>query len=165
MTRDEVRIGNCIYWTLMKLVTRNNYSSLAELHTPKIIVATAHIQWSVFISCYLVAASNCGSFSEISPASGTSLALLTTVALTLLNQIDHNSKSKSKLCWDQRSVGQSVLLSSPIWSARPDSCYCQTVAGMLMCGALSDESSGLSFTFAAGPHQLSHSRIRVPRDS
>jgi hypothetical protein len=34
-----------------------------------------------------------------------------------------------------------------------------------MCGALSDERTGLSFTIAAGPSQRSHSRVRAPSDS
>jgi hypothetical protein len=38
-----------------------------------------------------------------------------------------------------------VVLSSPIWGPRPDFCYCNTVAGLLMWGALSDERTGLSF--------------------
>jgi hypothetical protein len=42
MTRDEVWIGNWIYWTLT-VVTTNKYVSLTELHTPKITVTTAHI--------------------------------------------------------------------------------------------------------------------------
>jgi hypothetical protein len=42
---------------------------------------------------------------------------------------------------------------------RPSGAYDQTVAGLLMWGALSDERTGLSFTTAAGPHQRSHSRV------
>jgi hypothetical protein len=45
--------------------------------------------------------------------------------------------------------GQSASLSwnkAPIWGLRPDLYYCQTVAGLLMWGALSDERTGLSFT-------------------
>jgi hypothetical protein len=57
------------------------------------------------------------------------------------------------------------MASSPIWGPRPDSHYCQTVAGLLMWGTLSEERTGLSFTIAAGPRQSSHSRIRVPWDS
>jgi hypothetical protein len=34
-----------------------------------------------------------------------------------------------------------------------------------MWGALSDERTGLPFTFAAGPRQCSHSQVRVQRDS
>jgi hypothetical protein len=34
-----------------------------------------------------------------------------------------------------------------------------------LCNMLSDERVGLSFTIAAGPRQLSHSQVRVPRDS
>jgi hypothetical protein len=33
-----------------------------------------------------------------------------------------------------------------IWGLRPDFYYCQTIAGLLMWGALSDEGTGLSFT-------------------
>jgi hypothetical protein len=46
----------------------------------------------------------------------------------------------------------------------PSGC-CQTFAGLLLWGALSDERTGLSFTIAAGPHQRSRSRFRVPSDS
>jgi hypothetical protein len=42
VTRDEVWIGNRIYWTLT-FVTTHNYACLTELHTPKITVTTAHI--------------------------------------------------------------------------------------------------------------------------
>jgi hypothetical protein len=41
---------------------------------------------------------------------------------------------------------------------------CQTVAGLLMWGALSAERTGLPFTIAAGFRPRSHSWIRVPRD-
>jgi hypothetical protein len=80
----------------------------------------------------------------MSLASATSFSLLTAV----------NSKSETKLCYDRRSVGP-----------RPDFCYCQTVAGLLIWDAVSDERTGLSFTIAAGLRQHSHSRVRVPRDS
>jgi hypothetical protein len=49
--------------------------------------------------------------------------------------------------------GQSANLSwnkAPIWGLRPDFYYCQTVAGLFMWGALSDERTGLPFTIAAG---------------
>jgi hypothetical protein len=78
---------------------------------------------------------------------------------------DSQSKSKSKLCYDRRSVGQSVLVPCPIWRSRPGFYYCQAVSRLLMWGALSNERTGLSFTIAAGPRRLSHSRVRVPRDS
>jgi hypothetical protein len=59
-------------------------------------------------------------------------------------------KSKSKLSYDLRSVSQSVLVSSPIFSSRTDFCYCQTVAYLMMWGTLSDERMDLLFTIAAG---------------
>jgi hypothetical protein len=51
-----------------------------------------------------------------------------------------------------------------VWGPRTDFYYCQTVAGLLMWGTLSDERMGL-FTISAGPHQCSHSRVLLPRDS
>jgi hypothetical protein len=81
-------------------------------------------------------------------------------------QLAQGPQSPGKsLCYDRRSVGQSVLVSRPIWGTRPDLCYCQTVAGLLIWGALSVEKAGLSFTMPAGPRQRSHSQVRVPRDS
>jgi hypothetical protein len=70
------------------------------------------------------------------------------------------SKSKSKLCYDRRSVGQSVLVSNTHLGLTTRFCYCQAVAGLLMWGALSDERTGLPFATAAGPHQRSHSWLR-----
>jgi hypothetical protein len=55
---------------------------------------------------------------------------------------------KSKLCYDRRSVGQSVLVSST---------HLRSKTRFLL---LSD-SCGLSYTTAAGPRQRSHSRVRV----
>jgi hypothetical protein len=35
-------------------------------------------------------------------------------------------------------------IKAPIWGLRPDFCYCQTVAGLLMWGSLSDKRTRLS---------------------
>jgi hypothetical protein len=64
--------------------------------------------------------------------------------------------------------GQSANLSwnkSPIWGLRADLYYCQTFAGLLIWGVLSDERTDLSFAIATGSGQRSHSRVRVPWDS
>jgi hypothetical protein len=61
--------------------------------------------------------------------------------------------------------GRSARLSwneAPIWGLRPGFYYCQTFAGLLMSGAVSDEKMGLPFATAAGLRQCSHSRARVP---
>jgi hypothetical protein len=74
------------------------------------------------------------------------------------------SESESYVTTD----GQSASLSwnkAPIWDLRPDFYYRQTVGGLLIWCALSDERTGLPFTIAAGPSQRSHSRIRAPWDS
>jgi hypothetical protein len=64
--------------------------------------------------------------------------------------------------------GQLVSLSwcqAPIWGLWPVFYYHQTVASVLMWGALSDERTGVPFTISAGPRQRSHSRVWVPGDS
>jgi hypothetical protein len=66
------------------------------------------------------------------------------------------------------TAGQSISLSwceTTIWDQRLDFCYYQTVPGLLMWGALSDERTGLSLTTAAGPRQRCHSQVPVPQDS
>jgi hypothetical protein len=60
--------------------------------------------------------------------------------------------------------GQLASLSwnkAPIWGLRQDFYYCQTAAGLLIWGTLSDERMGLSFTISAGPRQCSHFQVRV----
>jgi hypothetical protein len=72
----------------------------------------------------------------------------------LCRPTESESESESYITTD----GHSASLSwnkAPIWGSRPDFYYCQTVAGLLMWGSLSDERTGLSFTFAAGPSQHS----------
>jgi hypothetical protein len=62
--------------------------------------------------------------------------------------------------------GESASLSwnkAPIWGLRPDFYYCQTVAGLLIWDALSDERTGLLFTIAAGPRQRSNFRSESRR--
>jgi hypothetical protein len=44
------------------------------------------------------------------------------------------SASKSKSRYDRRSVGQSVLVSSPIWGSWPDINYCLTFTVLSMSG-------------------------------
>jgi hypothetical protein len=79
---------------------------------------------------------------------------------TLLTDVSRLSlKSKSQSCYGRRSVGQSVLV-----PGAQDQIF-NTVAGLLMWGALSDVRTGLSFVTAVGLRQRSHSRIRIPRNS
>jgi hypothetical protein len=61
-------------------------------------------------------------------------------------QSEHvNFNLKSKSHYDRWSVGQSVLVSSPIWGRRPDFCYCQRTSVLSIWGAHSDERTVLSF--------------------
>jgi hypothetical protein len=60
------------------------------------------------------------------------------------------------------TVSQSVSLGV---EPQPDIYYCLTITVLFLWGALSDERTGLSFIYAAGPRQRSLSRVRVPWDS
>jgi hypothetical protein len=53
-------------------------------------------------------------------------------------------KSKSKSCYDWRSVSQYVLVSSSLWNLWPDIIFCLKVAVLSLWGVLSDERSVLS---------------------
>jgi hypothetical protein len=64
-----------------------------------------------------------------------------------------HSKSKSHCDW--QSISRS-------WCRIH---YCLTVTILFLRGALSDERTGMSFVYAAGPCQPSLSRVRVPWDS
>jgi hypothetical protein len=107
-------------------------------------------------------------------SSTTDLPWLSSTENSLLIQthgtLDSALVSQSRLSQSQSYVttdGQSASLSwnkAPVWGVRPGFYYCQTVAGLFMWGALSDERTGLPFTIAAGPRQRSHSRVRVPGD-
>jgi hypothetical protein len=59
-------------------------------------------------------------------------------------------KSQSHIKTDGQSA-RPPRSKAPIGGLRPDYYYCQTVACLMMWGALSDERTGLSFAIAAGP--------------
>jgi hypothetical protein len=68
------------------------------------------------------------------------------------------SQSQSYVTTD----GQSASLSwcqAPIWGLRPDFYYCQTIAGLLMWDAISDERTDLPLTIVAGLRQRIYSWV------
>jgi hypothetical protein len=73
-------------------------------------------------------------------------------------------ESESYVMTDGQSVSP-IWNKASIWGLRPDFYYCQTVADLLMWGALSDERTALSFTITAGTRRRNRSRVRVPWDS
>jgi hypothetical protein len=79
------------------------------------------------------------------------------------NFLTHNAKSK--LRYDRRSVGQSVLVSSIHLGLTTRFLFVRPLRVFLMWGTLSDERTGPPFTIAAGPRQRSHSCVRFPWDS
>jgi hypothetical protein len=74
----------------------------------------------------------------------------------LLSQIQYFPFCRPLVCNQSQSYvttdGQSASLCwniAPMWCLRPGFYYCQTVACLLLWGALSNERTGLSFTIAA----------------
>jgi hypothetical protein len=64
------------------------------------------------------------------------------------------------------TVSRPVCLGTKHTSGAYDQIFIsQTVAGLLMWGALSDKRTGVSFKIAPDPRQRSHFRVRVPCDS
>jgi hypothetical protein len=161
----ECWIGYWIYWPLTHtlLETTRNYSAISNLHNSQIITAHArsYPACCVFNSRSLATASKSGD------------PLTSRVQILSEWRLPYNCLFSSQNpmhnwlgCRVESYVttdGQSASLSwcqAFIWGPRPDFYYCQTVAGLLMWGAVSDERTGLSFTIAAGPRQRSHSRVR-----
>jgi hypothetical protein len=75
------------------------------------------------------------------------------------------SKSKSNLRYDRRSVGHSVLMSSPNFGLDTRFLLLSDTWRFVDMGRPFHKRTGLSFANAAGPRQRSHSRVCVPRES
>jgi hypothetical protein len=86
------------------------------------------------------------------------------IVLRCVRLYDSESMSECYIMTDVQSASLSWN-EAPVWGLLPDFYYCQTVPGLLMWGALSDEGTGLSFPIASGPRHRSHFQIRVPWDS
>jgi hypothetical protein len=74
-------------------------------------------------------------------------------------------KGQSQSRYDRRQSVSLSLFLALIWGPWPGFCYCQTVEGLLMWSALSDEKTGMKFIIASSPRQRSHLWVRVPQDS
>jgi hypothetical protein len=68
--------------------------------------------------------------------------LITILQLAITHDRLSTQKPKSDLCYDRRSVGQCVLVSSPIWGPTSDFCYFRTFADFLLWGSISEERTG-----------------------
>jgi hypothetical protein len=71
------------------------------------------------------------------------------------------SESESSVTTDAQPASLSWN-KAPIWGLQSDFYYCQTVAGLLIWGAFSDERTSLSCTIAFDTRQRSHSWARIP---
>jgi hypothetical protein len=91
------------------------------------------------------------------------LALLSWTLNSLTDELRLDS-SEFYITTDGRSASLSWSR-APIWGLPPEFYYCQTVAALLICGALSKERTGLSFTIVSGSRQRSSFRVWVPWDS
>jgi hypothetical protein len=80
-----------------------------------------------------------------------------------LGSVNLNHWTKSKSCYGEHSIGQSVLVSSPHLGQRPDFYYCQTSECLLMCGALSEMRECLSFTIATDRAAVILRDLSIPK--
>jgi hypothetical protein len=88
----------------------------------------------------------------------------TLTLLGSLGRVNPNHWTKSNSCYDQQSIGQSVLVSSSHLRQRPDFYYCQTFAGLLICGAHSEMRAGLSHLLLTLTTKITlHSKFNVYR--
>jgi hypothetical protein len=114
------------------------------------------------MACHQAAARETAAPPVLELSGGDKLAFLPSFLPTLLTSVSRlTAKPKSKLYYSQWSVGQSILVLSPVWGPRPY--LFLSVVSLLMWGTLSDERIGLSFTIVAGLHQRSHFWVRVLR--
>jgi hypothetical protein len=109
----------------------NNYNAIADSHTLQFTTVRTKSSQSTVLTGHCLAKA---------------LQLLCSAASAPAGWLlSHTWQFKSKSHYDRRSVGQSVLVSSPIWGPWLDFCYCQTFAVLSLRGAISDERTGLSF--------------------
>jgi hypothetical protein len=92
-----------------------------------------------------------------------------TVAVYYENHMEHTNTLTGwvwvwVLCYDRRSVGQSVLEQSTHLGLTTRYLLVLDNYGPVFVGVLSEERTGLSFVYAAGPRQRSLSWVRVPLD-
>jgi hypothetical protein len=129
------------------LKTNNNNTTTCNTHTQPFFQVKSHCDWR-----------------SVSQSVSLSVQIVITVWQLRSCYCGAPSESESYITTD----GQSASLSwnkAPIWGLRPDLDYCQTFAGLLMWGFLSDARTDLSFAIATGTRQRSHFRVRVPWDS
>jgi hypothetical protein len=144
VTIDGVCIDSRIYWTLIQFVTTPHKSlqhtdrcsqSRTSLYFRADLLAGCRPSLANHILCSAV---DCRPSHKLTESS-TQLRVLDS---TVLSRLTKFSKSKSR--YDRRSVGQSVLVSRPIWVSWSDINFCLTVTVLSMSGAPSDKRSGLS---------------------
>jgi hypothetical protein len=98
-TKDAVWIGDGTFDHL-QTVTGSNYNAVANLHTLQITTAHAKPSQSGFASRFPVTNLSSGDSSA---------SVLTSLLSGEYPTTELLQKSKSKLCYDRRSAGQSVL--------------------------------------------------------
>jgi hypothetical protein len=89
-----------------------------------------------------------------------SLHSRTLASIFSTTRTEQKCQLKSKSVTLRLTVGQSVSI-----VVEPHTGLLFDSHGLVLWGALSDERTGLSFVYAAGPCQSSLSRVRVPYDS
>jgi hypothetical protein len=139
-----------------------------------VIGFTEHLQNVATCNCSVIATSHTLQFTTVRTKSSqsavsspvvawwrittiTSAAVLTSLlAADCPTTKSFKSKSKLRVCYDRRSVGQSVLVSSTHLGPKPRFLLLSDRCEFVIWGALSDKRTGLSFTISASTRQHSH---------
>jgi hypothetical protein len=154
---------------LTEHILTSNYNAIANLHALQFTMVHANSSQLIFNSGCLTTDPNNVLFSSrryqlatISHLTHCCRARVTLRLAVCCQSVRLSVESKSHCDW--RSVSQQVLVSSTMWSSWPDIYYPLTATALFSWGALSDERTDPSFVHAAGPCQLSLSRVQVPWD-
>jgi hypothetical protein len=159
VTLDGVLIGYWIYW---------HHSELQVITAPPLISSLYSLlqhPLSLFPACYVLTSRSLSTASSSGDCSASrSQVLLSQPPLQNSCKFPQSRSAKSKSHCDWRSVSKS-------WCRAPSGAHGQIFITLWQLrsysswGVLSDEGTGLSFVYAAGPCQCSLSRVRVPWDS
>jgi hypothetical protein len=156
MTTDGLWVDCRIYWifwynTWLHFTFHCYTHTLVSVVTSSLALLSSGFQRRTFPFLWIL---------DMSPSPNYQL-LTTTAQNDSTQRFSKSNKVKVKFTL-RLTVSQSVSL---IWNSWPDIYYCLTVTVLFLWGALSDNSTGLSFVYTAGPCQRSLSRVRVPWDS
>jgi hypothetical protein len=149
---------------LLQTVTTSKACALTVLHTSQITIGYTGSSQSViiFTSCCLVVAFNSRHSPRPQlPAANSNSSQWLNRSSSLTNRLINCNKSKSKLCYDGRSVGKSVLVSSTHLGPKTTFLLVSDSFRFVHVGCRFWWQEGSVIYNCCCPHQHSHSQVRI----